>query len=396
MSFSTMYGYYQSASSSSSSSPSGVTTPLDEVAPRLVHLAKEPSVSKGFRSSGSSSLSLDKQGFRLSLSKRFLPSTTRKPKLSLDTSAKARPIPALPSASAEHSPLGAFSPTSSATTHLLSVATHAKLDTVPLKPSVSARPHHARSNSTSHDGKGPSPSLRRLRASSFRSLTFSWSSAQMQHSPYDVDADTGDEHETFWPRDQPRKQAHRNVPSISRSPSPSVYNVGDPTPSPALISRNSSPLIPTQSNPSKRRAPPSMPISSTSPLSSSHFRNATTASSGAAAAPPKRPTATHVRSSSASLLPPRPGPSRGGYGAGSPAIYPSSKPTGASSGGLNSALAAVERASRLHSQCECGVCGKVGSDYPRCPRCSATWCSRQCRMSEAGGAKHTCRAERRV
>jgi hypothetical protein len=54
------------------------------------------------------------------------------------------------------------------------------------------------------------------------------------------------------------------------------------------------------------------------------------------------------------------------------------------SGGLNPALAAAERASRLRVDCICAVCGREGSNFARCPRCNIAWCSRECRVGGSG------------
>jgi len=54
-------------------------------------------------------------------------------------------------------------------------------------------------------------------------------------------------------------------------------------------------------------------------------------------------------------------------------------------------LAKVERKSKLLGRkVVCATCGQVGSDYPKCGRCDAMWCSRECRMY--GGKRHTCPA----
>lgn len=56
---------------------------------------------------------------------------------------------------------------------------------------------------------------------------------------------------------------------------------------------------------------------------------------------------------------------------------------------LNPILAKLERKSKLLTQkVYCATCQKVGSDYPKCGRCNAMWCSRECRMY--GGKRHIC------
>lgn len=400
----TMYAL-QTSTSSSSSSPSRAATPVDEIVPELVSFPRQTAqAAHSLRSLSSGSFKFSLEHQRPS-SKAALPFIPRPPKLSLDTS-KVRPIPALPSASTE-SPLGAFCPTSSAESHLRFIVKHSIVDASRVRPSSPTSRHspnalnHPRSHSISSrepsEAKFPypsSPSLRRLRASSFRSLRFSWSSADKeghgQPSPYDVDDDSGDEHEaqeTFWPRRKPKHTARKKVPSICRSPSlPSDDNsAGAPASPPAHISRHSTPSS-TQAR--SRLGPTSKTLSS--PFTSSTQSKAAAPSSSRPSltvTTPLRPTM-HVRSSTTSLLPPN--PTRSGKSPKSVLITGNCRASG-SNVGLDSTLAAVENASRLRSQCVCGVCGKAGSDYPRCPRCSATWCSRQCRISEAGGGKHVCR-----
>ncbi|KAK7031464.1 hypothetical protein R3P38DRAFT_816385 [Favolaschia claudopus] len=48
---------------------------------------------------------------------------------------------------------------------------------------------------------------------------------------------------------------------------------------------------------------------------------------------------------------------------------------------IHPALEALERCSRVGSRVECAACGTLGVNFPRCPRCTKTWCSRPCRMS---------------
>ncbi|KAF8073786.1 hypothetical protein FPV67DRAFT_1666534 [Lyophyllum atratum] len=56
---------------------------------------------------------------------------------------------------------------------------------------------------------------------------------------------------------------------------------------------------------------------------------------------------------------------------------------------LNPILAKLERKSKLLTKkVYCATCNKVGSDYPKCGRCEAMWCSRECRM--IGGKRHVC------
>jgi hypothetical protein len=52
-------------------------------------------------------------------------------------------------------------------------------------------------------------------------------------------------------------------------------------------------------------------------------------------------------------------------------------------------LAAAELRSALTKHVVCGVCGAKGLNFPECPRCSLTFCSRSCRVDEkkAGNGK---------
>ncbi|KAF8133794.1 hypothetical protein EV363DRAFT_1324646 [Boletus edulis] len=44
--------------------------------------------------------------------------------------------------------------------------------------------------------------------------------------------------------------------------------------------------------------------------------------------------------------------------------------------------------SKLSCRTICFTCRKAGTNFPRCPRCDETWCSRACRLQ--GGKKHNC------
>ncbi|KAF8442913.1 hypothetical protein L210DRAFT_3534431 [Boletus edulis BED1] len=55
---------------------------------------------------------------------------------------------------------------------------------------------------------------------------------------------------------------------------------------------------------------------------------------------------------------------------------------------LHPVLEAVERGSKLSCRTICFTCRKAGTNFPRCPRCDETWCSRACRLQ--GGKKHNC------
>ncbi|KAL5482716.1 hypothetical protein ACEPAI_9310 [Sanghuangporus weigelae] len=356
-------------SSSSSSSLSGVTTPLDGVPPKLVQFPKSLSSKAGLTSSDSSLSSLDRhRTCSLSFSKSPLSSAQRSIKLSLG-SVKATPIPAIPSAPEEHSPLGAFSLTSSAEGHLRSLVTRIASPRTPSK-----------FTDTTPQKQRPS---KRERASSLRSFPVPWASIS------DIEEE---EEETFWPR-QRSAARHDDVPSISRSPSPpkssDTETRGDSDRRSRFASVRSV-TVPKAETHSRLRKPghvransyagPSAP----QPRAVSNLRLAEAGQSSAASdssvprAFLRLPMKNKGKAASRSP-PPR----------GHSSIQPKEKQKLLT---LDPALAAVESASRLRAKCVCVVCGKLGVDYPRCPRCCATWCSRECRVSDApaGSARHSC------
>lgn len=56
---------------------------------------------------------------------------------------------------------------------------------------------------------------------------------------------------------------------------------------------------------------------------------------------------------------------------------------------LHPVLARLEQTSRFRAQLmQCTTCQKEGSDFPRCPKCGNSWCSRSCRL--VGGKRHVC------
>jgi len=61
-------------------------------------------------------------------------------------------------------------------------------------------------------------------------------------------------------------------------------------------------------------------------------------------------------------------------------------------------LAAAELRSALTKHVVCGVCGVKGLNFPECPRCSLTFCSRACRVDEkkAGNGKRLVSPYQRV
>ena len=60
---------------------------------------------------------------------------------------------------------------------------------------------------------------------------------------------------------------------------------------------------------------------------------------------------------------------------------------------LDDESAAVEAASQLNTYSSCAVCSVQGVNLPKCPRCGLAFCSRVCRVGEAGagdGKRHVC------
>ncbi|KAG1786601.1 uncharacterized protein HD556DRAFT_1043091 [Suillus plorans] len=68
---------------------------------------------------------------------------------------------------------------------------------------------------------------------------------------------------------------------------------------------------------------------------------------------------------------------------------PPASPLGDNISTLCPILEAIENASKLSCRTVCVTCLKTGRDFPHCPRCGDTWCSRECRMQ--GGKRHVCR-----
>ncbi|GAA97516.1 uncharacterized protein L969DRAFT_91429 [Mixia osmundae IAM 14324] len=61
---------------------------------------------------------------------------------------------------------------------------------------------------------------------------------------------------------------------------------------------------------------------------------------------------------------------------------------------MDKVLAALEAASQLNVKGSCSVCHRKGVNFPKCPKCGQTYCSRSCRISTDGGGdgrKHVCR-----
>lgn len=326
MHFSTMYD----CQSTSSSSTSGATTPADGISPVLVAFPRHRPLSSGLISSGSSLFSFDKpRPLRLSFSKPPQAVGSRTYKLSLD-STKAKPIPAAPCASNEHSPLGAFTPAcASAEGKLRSLVSnygHVRNVSMPNKSEMTSALEHT------------------------SKLDNDWL--------YDVDNDNDDsedEPEAFWPR-RGDHTSRPVVPSITRTSAPPATVVPDfrkapaPHSHPRFVQIRSHSAVPAPSD-IKR------PV---------HVRANTEPSSSAL--PRKNAAEIHLppRTSRSFLEPKRKNRAN---------TLPAAPKTasGNESTTLSPSLAAVEHASRLRARCVCSVCGKAGVDYPRCPRCSTTW-----------------------
>lgn len=70
-----------------------------------------------------------------------------------------------------------------------------------------------------------------------------------------------------------------------------------------------------------------------------------------------------------------------------------SKSRGAGNGQVDPYLLELERKSRVGVKTKCWTCGKSGLNFPACPRCKETFCSRVCRVKvgKAGdGERHIC------
>ncbi len=397
MLLSAMHGLQTPSSSSSSSSPSRIATPVDETHPMLIAFPKHiPGRAGGLMSCGSSMFSFDRHGGKPGNRQRSISFVPRPPKLSLETS-KVKPVPALASASAEHSPLGAFGPTSSAELHLRTLIHVSKQnDAYQSRPTIDTDI----GVSSSHPSSPSSPStpdnanFSRIgghRRSPLRSLS------SMFPSPYDVD-DSEPEHEakgdndsSFWPPVVRRRNgtvarskdrvAHllESVPIISRSPSsspPKSDSVAFGS-RPFLVSRHSSSA--TSSSHSRTASSPTNFASNGSASTTGYSRPR----AGTVLSPPK---SFHPHDS---LLRANSGPFPHNIRKNSVDTCSTLSPRSVKS--LNPTLAAVEHASRLRIRCVCVVCGKPGADFPRCPRCGTCWCTRECRMSEKETlGKHVC------
>ncbi|KAI0785277.1 hypothetical protein C8Q75DRAFT_687285, partial [Abortiporus biennis] len=58
---------------------------------------------------------------------------------------------------------------------------------------------------------------------------------------------------------------------------------------------------------------------------------------------------------------------------------------------FNRTLSDLENMSRWNVKSLCVTCKKSGQNFPSCPKCGHTWCSRKCRMLAADASgKHSC------
>lgn len=53
-------------------------------------------------------------------------------------------------------------------------------------------------------------------------------------------------------------------------------------------------------------------------------------------------------------------------------------------------LVDLEHRSHFRSPSVCVACRRSGANFPSCPRCGETWCSRGCRLKSSNGTRHHC------
>lgn len=53
-------------------------------------------------------------------------------------------------------------------------------------------------------------------------------------------------------------------------------------------------------------------------------------------------------------------------------------------------LVDLEHHSKFRSSSVCVACKKSGANFPSCPKCGETWCSRGCRLKGSDGTRHLC------
>ena len=68
---------------------------------------------------------------------------------------------------------------------------------------------------------------------------------------------------------------------------------------------------------------------------------------------------------------------------------PSDSTSNPSNLSIDPLLLALEKASRVGVRTKCATCGSKGLNFPACPRCRKTYCTRGCRVSVAGGGNGT-------
>ena len=332
MSYSTIY---ISQSSSSSASTSGITTPTDNAFSSTIPFPGLANVQGKDSLNLNSTLSSDRHHRNLSLSSATLSSVTHPPKLSLDIT-KAKAISAITNSPESHSPLGAFSLTSSAESQLRSIVLRSRAES---SLAQFASPKTCRTSSVPG----------RARTLSMRSLPIPWVS------------DISDEKDSYWPY-RKTKSNTPVIPSLSRSPSPpeSACNEG-----PSLDSRIRTVSLQCGDSPRVTSGKMRSHLLHTRSASGSGVDTdkCTTSpnSKRAFLSPPRRTKPKH----SERILQSTPNPNL--------SILPRTQETPGPLPPLDPRLAAVENSSRLRSRCVCSVCGKAGVDYPRCPRCNTAW-----------------------
>lgn len=367
MNFATMYAYQASSSSSSSSSPSGIVTPVDDHPhlfptsfPRFPLTRNQSSSSESSQSYGSRS----RPRFQ-SFSKPSVASVPSRPRrLSVDCT-KASVISAAASVLDDQAPSGSFSHARSAEGHLRSLI-------------GSPTPRSTISGEESEAGSKTIPlvvSLKRhTRALSLRSLPFTWT--QKTTSAQE------DEKDSFRQGTQTHV-SHKN-PSITRDDASrqTALNGADNVPVPNLRTRYAhSRAASSPSPPSLQR---SAGLQKPRPHRASTF-SGTPAQPRAVATlrfpdtgrPGVVPQVANSSSPRVFLKPKSSGKASihaAAVANASKALRPSvAGAPAADANVLDPALAAVENSSRFRAKCVCGVCGKMGVDYPRCARCPATW-----------------------
>lgn len=387
MYFSTMYMQH-SSSSSSSSSPSGIVTPVDEphsvpfTLPRYPLARNESSSSE----SGQPQYQIKPRPRLQSFSKASVLSTTSRPRgLSVDCT-KASAIPARFSDLEDCVPSGSFSQAGSAEGHLRSLISR---DVKPCPRVTDVDSDLDSFAFTSPESKAVpfvTSFKRHTRSLSLRSFPFTWSHRQTLGQ--DSEKDVPRRSQTFVPCKTPssyygdasasQQSVLNSTDSITAPDARTRYaqSRAASTPSAPSFQRtaelqqksrphrantiSSSPVQPQPRTAATLRFPSSSPVRPIIAASDSVTNTprvflkpkSTGKTSIQAAAIANARAASRQRTSSAPVTP----------GTTTPIVN-----------ALDPALAAAENSSRFRAKCVCGVCGKMGVDYPRCPRCPATW-----------------------